>query len=124
VVPYKNHMIRTNTRELMYLASSWTTFEHHHLYSYLLRVTRVGQFCFTGGLRARIGFTGFNRKSYGHGILFFLLCVLDIASSVALVPIASYSVASSLYATLPVALTIMHFDGTSIHSLIPSTIFI
>jgi len=47
----------------------------------------------------------------------FLLCVLSIALSVASVPITSYSVASSLHTVLTVALTIMHFDGTSIHSL-------
>ena len=45
----------------------------------LLRVGHVftGAFTvrFTGGLRARISFTGFNRKLYGHGIWSFLLCV-------------------------------------------------
>jgi len=46
------------------------------------------------------------------------LCVLSIALSVASVLIASYSVASSLYAVLPIVLTIMRFDGTSIHSLL------
>jgi len=60
---------------------------------------------------------GFNRKFYGHGIQPILLCVLGIALGVASVPIASYSVASSLCAALPVALTIVYFDGISIHSL-------
>jgi len=60
---------------------------------------------------------GFNRKFYGHRIQLFLLYVLSIVSSVASVPIASYSVASSLYATLPATLTTVHFGGTSIHSL-------
>ena len=62
-------------------------------------------------LRVLIGnFTG---MEYG---LFF--CVLSIALSVTSVPIASCSVASSLYAVLlPVALTIVHFDSTYIHSL-------
>jgi len=41
----------------------------------------------------------------------FLLCVLSVALGVASVLIASYSVA---YAVLSVALTIVHFDGTSI----------
>ena len=52
-----------------------------------------------------------------HGIQSFLLCVLGIALSVASVPITSHSVASSLYDALPVALTIVHFDGSSIHFL-------
>jgi len=65
----------------------------------------------------RLGFTGFNREHYGHGTQSFLLCVLSIAPSVVFVPIASYSVASSLCAALPVALTIVHFDGTFILSL-------
>jgi len=47
----------------------------------------------------------------------FLLCVLSISLSVAPVFIANYSVAPSLHAVLSVALTIMHFDGTSILSL-------
>jgi len=59
-----------------------------------------------GGLRTWISFTGMEYS-------LFLLCVLSIAS----VPIASYSVASSSYAVLPVALTIVHFDGTLIYSL-------
>jgi hypothetical protein len=37
--------------------------------------------------------------------------------SVPSVPIADYSVALSLYAVLPIALAIVHFDGTSILSL-------
>jgi len=41
-------------------------------------------------------------------------CVLSIALNVASVLIASYSVGPSLYAVLPVAITIMHFNGTSI----------
>jgi len=32
--PIKNHMIRARTRVFVYLASSWTTIDHH-LYSYL-----------------------------------------------------------------------------------------
>ena len=54
---------------------------------------------------------------YGHGIQSFLLCALSIALSVAFVLIASYSMASSLHAVLPITLTIMHFDGTSLHPL-------
>jgi len=50
---------------------------------------------------------------YGYGIQSFLLCVLGIALSVAVVPIAGYYVASRLYAVLP----IVHFDSTSILSL-------
>jgi len=65
----------------------------------------------------QISFTGFNRKLYGHGIQSFLLCAWSIALSITCVPIASYSVAMSLYAVLPVVLTIVHFDGTSILSL-------
>jgi len=61
----------------------------------------------------RISFTGFNRRFYGHGIQPFLLCILSVAS----VPIASHPVASSSCAVLPVALTIVHFDGAPIHSL-------
>jgi hypothetical protein len=45
------------------------------------------------------------------------MCVLAIALSVASVPTANYSLASSLYADLPIVLTIVHFDGTSILSL-------
>lgn len=45
------------------------------------------------------------------------LCVLGIALSVASVPIASNSVASSIYVVLLTVLTIVHFDGTSIDSL-------
>jgi len=48
---------------------------------------------------------------------FFFVCVLSIALSVAFVFIASYSVVSSLYANLPIALTIVHFHGTFIYSL-------
>jgi len=54
---------------------------------------------------------------YGCGIQSFLLYVLGIALSVASVPTASYSVASSLYASLHFALITMPFDGTSIHFL-------
>jgi hypothetical protein len=46
-----------------------------------------------------------------------LLCVLRIVPSLTTVSTASYSVASSLYAVLPIVLTIVHFDGTSILSL-------
>jgi len=67
--------------------------------------------CFIG-LQTQISFTGFN-----SGIQSFLWCVLSIALSVASTPIASYSVASSLYSVLLVVLTIVHFDGTSIHSI-------
>jgi len=59
----------------------------------------------------------FNRKLYEHGIQSYFVCVLSIALSVASVTITSYSVASSLYAVLLTVLIIVHFDGTSIHSL-------
>ena len=82
-----------------------------------LRVVRVGQFCFYRRFTdADQFFTGLIRKLYGHGILSFLLCALSIALSVASILIASYSVASSLYA-ISVVLTIVHFGGTSILSL-------
>jgi hypothetical protein len=54
---------------------------------------------------------------YGYGIQSILLCVLAVALSVASAPIADYSLASSLYADLPIVLTIVHFDGTFILSL-------
>jgi len=47
------------------------------------------------------------RFLYRHRIQLFLLCVL----------------ASSSYANLPIALTIVHFDGTPIHSLHSSKLF-
>jgi hypothetical protein len=72
--------------------------------------------CFTA-LRIWISFTDFCRKLYGHGIQSFLLGVLSIAISVPSAPTAGCSVALSLYAVLPIALTIVHFDGTSILSL-------
>jgi len=46
----------------------------------------------------------------------FLLCALGIVLSVAFVPYRWYSVASSLYAALPIALMIVNFDGTFILS--------
>jgi hypothetical protein len=78
------------------------------------------QVCFTA-LGIWISFTDFYRKLYGHGIQSFLLGVLSIAMSVPSVPTADYSVALSLYAVLPIALTIVHFDGTPILSLPIST---
>jgi hypothetical protein len=51
-------------------------------------------------LRAQIKFTGFGEFSYGYGIQLFLLCVCF-----------------ELYADLPIALTIVHCNGTSILSL-------
>jgi hypothetical protein len=54
---------------------------------------------------------------YGYGIQFILLCVSAIALSVVSAPIVDYSLALSLYADLPIVLTIEHFDGTSILSL-------
>jgi hypothetical protein len=42
---------------------------------------------------------------------------LTIALSVASAPTTDYSLALSLHADLPVALTIVYFDGTSILSL-------
>jgi hypothetical protein len=47
----------------------------------------------------------------------FLLCVLAIVLSVASAPTVDYSVVLSLYAVLPIVLTIVHLDGTSILSL-------
>jgi hypothetical protein len=47
----------------------------------------------------------------------FFWCVLSIAFTVASVPTSDYSVALSLHAALPIALTIVHFDGTLILSL-------
>ena len=80
VVPYKNHMIWARTRALMYLASSWTTFEQDQsfLYSYLLRVEIGFYGCFTGSFTS---FTddirAFRQKFlYRHRIQLFLLCVL------------------------------------------------
>jgi hypothetical protein len=102
------------TRVLIYLASSETTFEHHYGHGQVFMDSFA--VCFTG-LWMQIRFTGFNRKLYGHGIQSFLLCVLSIALSIASTPIASYSMASSLYAALPIALMIVRFDGTSILSL-------
>ena len=94
----------------MYLASSWTTFEHNHSFTVIFyEVVRVGQFILP--------------EVYGRGIESFLLCVLGIALSFASIPIASHSVASSLYAGLLVALTTVHFDGTSNHSLHTSHLF-
>jgi len=78
---------------------------------------RLDKIVFTVGLRTHISFTDFNRKLYGYGIQAFLLCVLSIALSVTSVLIADCSVASNLCAVLPVALTIVHFDGKPIHSL-------
>jgi len=91
------------------ISSSWTS-------TVILRFT---SFCFTGGLRTQISFAGLIKELYGHGIQSFLLCVWGIALSVASVPIASHSVASSLYAVLPVILTIVHFEA---HPFIPSII--
>jgi len=82
-----------------------------------LRVVRVGQFVLQEVYGHRSVFTDFNGKLYGHGMQSFLLCDLSVALSVTSVPIASYSVASSLYAVLSVVLTIVHFDSTSILSL-------
>jgi hypothetical protein len=47
----------------------------------------------------------------------FLLRVLTIVLSVASAPTVDYSVVLSRYAVLPIVLTIMHFDDTSILSL-------
>jgi uncharacterized membrane protein len=68
-----------------------------------------------------INFTGFYRKFYGHGIQSLLLCVLSIALSVTSVPTTDSFVVLGLYAVLPIALTIVHFDGISILSLHTST---
>jgi hypothetical protein len=54
---------------------------------------------------------------YGYGIQSILLRVLTVALSVASAPTVDYSPALSLHADLPVVLTIVHFDGTSILSL-------
>ena len=59
-------------------------------------------------LRVLIG--SFTDMEYG---LFFCVFALNVAS----VLIASYSVASSLYAVVPFALMIVHFNSTSILSL-------
>jgi hypothetical protein len=74
------------------------------------------QVCFTV-LRIWISFADFYRKLYGHGIQSFLLCVLSIAMSVPSVLAAGCSVALSLYAVLPIAVTIVYSDGTPILSL-------
>jgi hypothetical protein len=68
-------------------------------------------------LRTQISFTGFNRELYEHGIQSFLLCVLGIVVSVTSALTTDFLVVSSLYAVLPIALTIVHFDGTPILSL-------
>jgi hypothetical protein len=52
---------------------------------------------------------------YGHGIKSILLCVLTIALSIA--STTDCSLALSLHVDLPVALTIVHFNGTYILSL-------
>jgi hypothetical protein len=54
---------------------------------------------------------------YGHGMQSILLCVLIIALGIASASTTYCSLALSLHADLPVALTIVHFDGTSILSL-------
>jgi hypothetical protein len=62
---------------------------------------------FTGSftvLQARISFTGFYRKLYGHGIQSFLLCVLSIALSVTSVLTTDPVVVLGLYAVLSIAL--------------------
>jgi hypothetical protein len=59
-------------------------------------------------------YTGF---LYGHGIQSILLCVLTVALSIASAPTTDCSLALSLHADLPVVLTIVHFNGTSILSL-------
>jgi hypothetical protein len=82
---------------------------------------RIGFYgCFYGCLtvlRTWINFTDFYRKLYGHGIQSFLLCVLSVAMSAPYDPTAGYSMALSLYAALPITLTIVHFDDTPILSL-------
>jgi hypothetical protein len=93
---------------------SWALFRNP------LRVGYVFYGCFYGCvtvLQTWIILTDFYRKLYGHGIQSFLLCVLSIAMSVPSVPTAGCSVALSLYTVLPIALTIVHSDGTSILSL-------
>jgi len=72
---------------------------------------------FTDNAEIYAPFTDFKSFLYGYGIQSLLLCVLSIELSAATVPIATYSVASNLYAVLPIALTIVHFHGTSILSL-------
>jgi len=111
----------------LYLASPGTSFSWTSIVIFTDHPLRVGQsfnsdftIYFTGGLRTKISFTGFNRELYGRGLQSFLLRALSIALTVASVPIASYSMASSLYAVLPIILTIVHFDGTFIHSLYTS----
>jgi len=69
MVPDKNHMIGACNREFMP-----SSIIYNHLYSYSLRVVRVGQFILLEVYGHRSGFTSFNRKLYGHGIQFFL-CV-------------------------------------------------
>jgi hypothetical protein len=79
-----------------------------------LRVGKVFTDAFTGSiivLRVSIGIL------YGHGIQSFLLCVLGIAPSVTSIPTTDSFVDLGLYAVLPIALTIVQFDGTSILSL-------
>jgi len=72
------------------------------------RSTRASEILFLQKVYGRrLGFTAFYRLLYGHGIQSFLFCV----------PIASYSVASSSCVVLLVTLTIVHFDGASIHSI-------
>jgi len=44
VVPYKNHMIWARTRVLMYLASSWTTFEQESIIPLQLSFTGRNRF--------------------------------------------------------------------------------
>jgi hypothetical protein len=61
---------------------------------------------------------------YGYGIQSILLCILTIALSVVPAPTDDDSLALSLYADLPIVLTIVHFDGTSILSLHSSEGFI
>ena len=100
MVPYKNHMIRARTRASMYLASS-TTFEHNHSFTVVFYRSDRFHGLFTGFTDGQREFTDNirvfgQRFLYGHRIQLFLFVHF----------------ASSLYADLPVALTIVHFDGT------------
>jgi hypothetical protein len=104
----------------MYLASLRTSFSWTPFRIIFYRSDRFFQTPFTGSfavLRTQISFTGFYRKLYGHGIQSFLLCVLSIVPSVTSLHTTDSFVVLGLYAVLPIALTIVHFGGTSILSL-------
>jgi len=61
----------------------------------------------------RIGFYGYFTEFYGRYTGLWTGISLQTQNTV----VSFVCLASSLYSDLPIALTIMHFDGTPIHSL-------